>query len=224
MVFLYNNQKGGIEMKVLMIGGSYFLGRLCTMHFSKQWDCTLINRGHYSMKDYHVTEYFFDRHDMKAWQQLPYEEYDAVIDFCAYQSGDIQTIIKALNGRIHHYVFISTVDVYKRQTGVCKTEDHPLETRQFEGDAGAYITGKVQLEQELVHLSKEYQIPYTILRPGQIYGPFNYAPRESLLIERVVKGLPLFSLHDATLPFQMVYVEDVVNAIEKVVEKRAYNK
>ena len=129
-----------------------------------------------------------------------------------------------MNGRIHHYVFISTVDVYKRQTGVCKTEDHPLETRQFEGDAGAYITGKVQLEQELVHLSKEYQIPYTILRPGQIYGPFNYAPRESLLIERVVKGLPLFSLHDATLPFQMVYVEDVVNAIEKVVEKRAYNE
>lgn len=224
MVFLYNNQKGGIEMKVLMIGGSYFLGRLCTMHFSKQWDCTLINRGHYSMKDYHVTEYFFERHDMKAWQQLPYEEYDAVIDFCAYQSGDIQTVIKALNGRIHHYVFISTVDVYKRQTGVCKTENHPLETRQFEGDAGAYITGKVQLEQELMHLSKEYQIPYTILRPGQIYGPFNYAPRESLLIERVVKGLPLFSLHDATLPFQMVYVEDVVNVIEKVVEKRAYNE
>lgn len=223
MVFLYNNQKGGIEMKVLMIGGSYFLGRLCTMHFSKQWDCTLINRGHYSMKDYHVTEYFFDRHDVKAWQQLPYEEYDAVIDFCAYQSGDIQTVIKALNGRIHHYVFISTVDVYKRQTGVCKTENHPLETRQFEGDAGAYITGKVQLEQELQSLSKEYHIPYTILRPGNIYGPFNYAPRESVLIERAVKGWPLFSIQDAQCTFQLVYVKDVVSAIEKVVEKKAYN-
>ena len=33
MVFLYNGGKGGIEMKVLMIGGSYFLGRLCTMRF-----------------------------------------------------------------------------------------------------------------------------------------------------------------------------------------------
>ena len=224
MVFLYNGGKGGIEMKVLMIGGSYFLGRLCTMRFSKKWDCTLVNRGHYSMQAYHVHECFFDRHDIKAWQQLPYEKYDAVIDFCAYQPGDIQTVIEALAGRIQHYVFISTVDVYKRQTGVYKTEDHPLETRQFEGDAGAYITGKVQLEQELIDLAKRHQIPYTILRPGQIYGPFNYAPRESLLIERAVKGLSLFSLHDASLPFQMVYVEDVVDAIEKVVEKKAYDE
>lgn len=209
-------------MKILMIGGSYFLGRLCTMKFAKNWDCTLVNRGHYSMKDYGVKEYVFDRHDSDSWKQLPEEEFDAVIDFCAYQPGDIQTVIESYRGRFRHYVLISTVDVYKRQTGVLKTEEHPLETRHFEGEIGNYITGKVLVEKELLTLSKLHDIPYTILRPGNIYGPFNYAPRESLLIERAVKGLPLFSLYDASLPFQMVYVDDVVQAIEKVIERKSY--
>ncbi len=211
-------------MKVLIIGGSYFLGRLCTMSFAKKWNCTLVNRGHYTMADYDVKAYVFDRHDKSSWQQLPKEDYDVVIDFCAYQPGDIQTVIESFSGRFRHYVFISTVDVYQRQTGINKTEEHPLETRHFAGEAGEYITGKVLLEQELIKMSNQYQMPYTILRPGNIYGPFNYAPRESLFIERVVKGLPLFSLHDAPFPFQMVYVEDVVQAIEKVIVKKAYNE
>ena len=71
MVFLYNEDKGGIFVKVLVIGGSYFLGRVLTMSLSKQWDMTLVNRGHYSMKDYGVLEYIFDRHDLDAWQKLP---------------------------------------------------------------------------------------------------------------------------------------------------------
>ena len=49
MVFLYNGEKGGIFVKVLVIGGSYFLGRVLTMSLSKQWDMTLVNRGHYSI-------------------------------------------------------------------------------------------------------------------------------------------------------------------------------
>ena len=42
-------------------------------------------------------------------------------------------------------------------------------------------------------------------------------------IERAVKGWPLFSIQDAQCTFQLVYVKDVVSAIEKVVEKKAYN-
>lgn len=223
MVFLYNGDKGGIFVKVLVIGGSYFLGRVLTMSLSKQWDMTLVNRGHYSMKDYGVLEYILDRHDLDAWQKLPKEDYDVVIDLCAYQKGDIQTVIQSFPGQIRHYILISTVDVYQHQTGLDKDEQHPLETRQFEGETGAYILGKIQLEQELQSLSKEHHIPYTILRPGNIYGPFNYAPRESVLIERAVKGWPLFSIQDAQCTFQLVYVKDVVSAIEKVVEKKAYN-
>lgn len=211
-------------MKVLVIGGSYFLGRVLTMSLSKKWDITLVNRGHYSMQEYGVAEFFFDRHDKQGWKNMPAQCYDAVIDLCAYQKGDIETVIQSFSGQIKHYILISTVDVYYRQTGIYKDESQPLETRHFQGEVGEYIFQKVALEKELKQLSDEYTLPYTILRPGNIYGPFNYAPRESLLIQRAVTGQPLFSLKDATKPFQMVYVKDVVLAIEQAVEKKAYHQ
>ncbi len=207
-------------MKILIIGGSYFVGRVLTLMASKNHELTLVNRGHYSMEDYGVKEYHFDRHDQMAWRNMSYENYDAVVDLCAYQKGDIQIVANCLNGNIKHYVFISTVDVYQRQTGVYKDENHPLEFRHFNGEVGDYICGKVALEKEL----QEIGIPYTSLRPGNIYGPFNYAPRESEFIKRVTHKEPLYNINEAQAKFQLVYVKDVVNAILKVIENKAYHK
>lgn len=211
-------------MKVLIIGGSYFVGRLLTMSAASRWDITLVNRGHYSMKKWASQEYHFDRHDAAAWEHLPIEHYDAVIDLCAYQQNDISTILSHFRGTIRHYLLVSTVDVYQRGGETVKDESYPLETRQFGGEAGEYITQKIKLETELQQLCQEYDTAYTILRPGQIYGPFNYAPRESQLISRLVSGLPLYDLSDAQAVFQMVYVQDVVSAIISSVEKQAYQK
>lgn len=207
-------------MKILVIGGSYFVGRIFTIYASKKHELTLINRGHYSMKEYGVKEYHFDRHDTNAWKNLPYDEYDAVVDFCAYQKGDIASVVEHYLGKIKHYILISTVDVYQRQTGLYKDETHELEKRHFEGEIGDYIHGKVELEKELT----EIKIPYTSLRPGNIYGPFNYAPREVEFIKRVVYQKPLYIIEETQAKFQLVYVEDVVDAILKVIEKKAYNK
>ncbi len=45
-------------MKILIIGGSYFLGRVLTMLSSTKFELTLVNRGRYSMKQFGVKEYF----------------------------------------------------------------------------------------------------------------------------------------------------------------------
>lgn len=209
-------------MKVLVIGGSYFLGRVFTMLSYHDFELTLVNRGHYSMKSMNVKEYHFDRHDTNAWQSLPIENYDAVVDFCAYQKGDIKTIVENLKGQIHHYVFISTVDVYQRQTGLCLDETSSLEMRLFGGDVGEYIAQKVILENELREINDIYHIPYTSIRPGNIYGPFNYAPRESEFIRRLALQQPLLRLTDAQATFQLVYVKDVVQAIQLAIKKKAY--
>lgn len=207
-------------MNILIIGGSYFLGRILTMNLARKHQLTLVNRGTYSMKQYGVKEYHFDRHDEKSWKNLPYQDYDVVIDLCSYNKGDIQTVIDSLNGSIKHYIFISTVDVYKHQTGLHKDENHVLEDRHLGGEVGEYIIHKILLEYEL----EKSGVPYTILRPGNIYGPYNYAPRESLFIKRIVHHEPLLSIKEADAMFQLVYVEDVVKAIEKSIEKAAYNQ
>lgn len=211
-------------MKVLVIGGSYFLGRVFTMLACHEFDLTLINRGNYSMQALNVKEHHFDRHDEKAWQLLPMEDYDAVVDFCAYQKGDIRTVVENFKGKIHHYILISTVDVYQRQTGLCLDEHYSLEERYFSGEVGEYITQKVFLEKELREMNKFHGIPYTSIRPGNIYGPFNYAPRESEFIRCIASHQPLLRLIDAQATFQLVYVKDVANAIRLVIHQKAYNQ
>lgn len=209
-------------MKVLVIGGSYFLGRVFVMFAHEKFDLTLINRGTYSMKSFGVKEYILDRHEEKALSDIDHD-FDVIVDFCAYQQGDIAKIVEYMKGSVKQYIMVSTVDVYQRQTGVIKDETHPLETRRFGGNIGTYIDQKILLENELIKQSRMHHFHYTILRPGMIYGPYNYAPRESELIKRIANHLPLVSLTDANASFQLVYVKDVALAIIQCIEKKAYD-
>ena len=111
-------------MNILIIGGTYFLGRLLTIELCKYHHLTLVNRGTYSMKEYGVKEYHFDRRHQESWHQLESQNFDVVIDLCAYQRNDVQIVLDALKNQIQHYILISTVDVYKHQTGLYKDENH----------------------------------------------------------------------------------------------------
>lgn len=211
-------------MNILVIGGSYFLGRVFTMIASQHHHLTLVNRGRYDMNDFPVEQLHFDRHDITQWQQLSKRKFDVVVDFCAYQQNDIKIVTDILQNNIGQYIYISTVDVYLRQTGQIQDENHPLENRHFAGDEGEYIFQKVLLEKELICQCQKYNIAYNSLRPGNIYGPFNYAPRESLLIKRAIEQQTLFHLIDANAKFQMVYVKDVATAILMIIEQKLYNQ
>lgn len=236
-------------MKILVIGGSYFYGRVFVMLAAKKHAVTVVNRGTYSMEEFGVSQIKGDRHNASLWRQCR-EDYDAVVDFCAYEPDDIGMVLENLSGSIGQYILISTVDVYRRQGGdvanaanavnavpvdavsrrpdILKDEDTPYETRQFPGEAGAYIAGKVALEQELREKCAERGIAYTILRPAILYGPYNYAPRESLFIQMAVKDSVLPCFTDAAGRFQFVYVKDAAEAILKCLGNeracgRAYN-
>lgn len=54
-------------MKILVIGGTYFLGRVFTIVAAREnHELFLINRGTYTMNMPSVTEYHLDRHDMDS--------------------------------------------------------------------------------------------------------------------------------------------------------------
>lgn len=206
-------------MKILVIGGSYFLGRVFTIVASKEHELTLVNRGKYSMAQFGVKEFIADRYDFNTIRNLPKENYDVVVDFCAYNQSDIETFVNSYSGKIKKYVLISTCDVYKRNVEGKKQEDTPLETRRFEGQVGDYIAGKIALEKELVGICKEKEMQYGIIRPSIIYGPYNYAPRESEYIRRIIKNIKIPMPFDSNSKFQMVYVKDVANAILQASKK-----
>lgn len=214
----------GIVLKILLIGGSYFFGRVFVMEAAKNHDITVLNRGTYSMEGFGVKQVTGDRNDKNLLKSIT-EDYDVLVDFCGYHEHDVENILNHVKGHIGHYIFISTVDVYQRGISGYKDEDTPLETRRFPGDAGAYITGKVALEKELCFFCKERNIPYTILRPAILYGPFNYAPREGVFIQLMVQQGLLPIISDADGCFQMIYVKDAANAVIRCMgNEKTYGK
>ena len=214
-------------MNLLVIGGSYFYGRVFVMEAVREHsDCniTVLNRGTYSMQEFGVSQIKGDRRDASVLA-LCDRSYDAVIDFCAYNEGDVETVVSGITGDIGQYILISTVDVYERGNGCVKTEEHALEERHFAGEAGTYIAGKVALEKELKRVCGDRNIPYTILRPAILYGPYNYAPRESAYIQMMLFNHVLPHFTDADGRFQFVYVKDAAHAVLQAIgNEKAYGQ
>ncbi len=203
-------------MKLLIIGGSYFVGKCFVSLASPSNELTLLNRGNNPLNIEGIKELHLDRRDAEALSKLDHCEYDAVIDFCAYQKGDIKLIFDHLNGSFKQYIFISTVDVYRHGTGILLDEEGPFEDRNFGGEAGNYILGKVALEGELRECCRERDIAFTSLRPSFIYGPGNYAPREGIYFNWIEKAGQIIHPSDSDGSFQMIYVRDMAEAILKV--------
>lgn len=208
---------------LLLIGGTYFLGRVFTMMALQQgYKVSLMNRGTYSMKALgDVTEYRCDRRDLQKLETLQVEPYyDAIIDFCAYEEGDIYGIVDHLHTKCGQYIYISTADVTAPSSGV-RDEQSPTRTEHGKGQVFDYLWKKLQLETEVKGAAQRKGFAYTIIRPAFIFGPFNYAPRESWYIKNIIEGRPIPHPSDATGKFQMVYVKDAAQALFLCVENPA---
>ena len=198
-------------MKLLLIGGSYFLGRVFALEAEKAGhEVSVFNRGSRPLGKSGIREFKGDRHEVSSLAVTGEETFDAVIDFCAYQEGDIEKVFSGIGRRAGQYIFVSTADVYRRQVGYIKDESTPFEERRISGMAGEYISGKVALEKELVNCSIRWGVPYTSVRPVMIYGPYNYAPRESLFARLAAEDCPVPYPADASGRWQFIYVKDAV--------------
>lgn len=218
-----------MKKKILVIGGSAFVGRIFSIQTSKreeEFELHVVNRGHYPLNLENVKEYKCDRHTPHTLARiLPDIVFDALVDFCAYTPGEIQSLLGVLGGRIKQYIFFSTASVYAPLDHSIKRESDPV-VQQAEGDSPVsdYIYNKLLLERELIEGCGAAGIPYTIFRPTFIYGPFNYAPRESYFIELIARKYTVPVPVDATAKFSFVYVFDVADAVLLTIgDSRAYD-
>ena len=84
-------------MNILVIGGSYFLGRVFALEAIKRGHTqTLLNRGTHPLRRPEIREIYGDRHDVTSFHILRGQEYDAVVDFCAYHKGDTEQAFQGL--------------------------------------------------------------------------------------------------------------------------------
>lgn len=213
---------------ILVIGGTYFTGRVFAMVASANPDIhlTFINRGSYSMQHLpNTTEYKCDRNDLAGLSAIPEAEYDAVVDFCAYAEDDARKLLTNLKGKFGQYILLSTADVYDWTIRAPRDENTPLQATKAPGPAGDYMWNKKLLEEDSRAICKELNIPITIFRPSFIYGPFNYAPREAFYVQLICNRQTIPQPIDSDSQFSFVYVKDVANAILAAIgNEKAYNE
>jgi 2'-hydroxyisoflavone reductase len=207
-----------MRRNILIIGGSYFVGRVCVEMLAEDPDnqITLVNRGNQPIGRPGVVEIVCDRHDYRLKKALPQKTWQAVIDFCAYTPLDVVQLMLAVpNEAMEHYIFISTVSVYAETMDLPVKEDMPkLQVPQKELSLAAdYGYNKWQAEQKVAEYCAKSNIPYTILRPAIIYGKYNYAPRESYFFDLISKGRTVILPKNTLALYQFVSVWDVAKII-----------
>ena len=203
---------------ILIIGGSYFAGRVCVETLAKEPDnrITVVNRGNRPIGRQGVAEIVCDRHDYRLKEALPQLKWQAVIDFCAYAPLDvIQLMVAVPNEAMEHYIFISSASVYADTMKLPVKEEAPkLTAPQKElGVAADYGFNKWQAEQKVAEYCAKSRIPFTILRPAIIYGKYNYAPRESYFFDLIAKGRTIALPKNELALYQFVSVWDVAKII-----------
>ncbi len=207
---------------ILIIGGSYFAGRVLVESLirNKNYNIFVYNRGRIPFGREEVTEIVGDRDDeSRIRHAIPEKDWYALVDFCAYTPDQIEIMIRSLPGTLKHYIYISTTSVYANSCNLPITEESPkLSGPQPELGAYAdYGYNKWLAEIKLKQECEKKTIPFTSLRPTIIYGKYNYAPRESYFFDLMRRDKPLI-IPDIDLSlFSFVWVEDVAKIIMKCI-------
>jgi nucleoside-diphosphate-sugar epimerase len=214
---------------VLVIGGSYFVGRVFVEELSRNPDYSIyvMNRGNVPLNIKGITEIKCDRHDTEAMcEAIPSKEWNAIVDFCAYTPEDIAMMISALPSHaIGQYIFISTSSIYEKTNNLPIGEEAAKLTGPQPGPHGDYAYNKNLAEEELKSQCTENNIPWTIFRPAFIYGKYNYAPREGYFFDLVEEGKTIILPDNELALFTFVSVWDVARAIiECMGNRNAYTK
>ena len=207
-------------MHVLVIGGTRFVGRLLTYRLiAARHRVTLFNRG--TMTDPfgdRVERLVGDRTTPDFERLLASRTFDAVVDFAAYVGSDVQRSIDLFSGRIGHYVFISTGQVYLVRAAApvpAREEDYhgatiPEPSDPHDRDDFSYGIGKRACEDALAAAP---DFPSTRLRIPMVNGERDHHRRIESYLHRLLDGHELVVPDGGTRPMRHVYGDDVARTI-----------
>ncbi|AKU14401.1 BssK [Azoarcus sp. CIB] len=204
--------------RVLVIGGSYFSGRVFVEEALKMPGAELhvFNRGHFPLRMEGVTEHVGNReHPEEVRDAIPGGEWDAVVDFCAYTPAHVETLLGNLRGRVRQFLLISTTTVYRNPSGGPLDENAPLlDGPQPElGEYAGYGYEKCLAEDAARRECERLGIGLTVLRPAIIYGYYNYAPRETYFFDRLRNREPIVIPDPTRSSFNFIWVVDMARLL-----------
>jgi 2'-hydroxyisoflavone reductase len=208
-------------MKLLVIGGTIFLGRhIVDAALAAGHEVTLANRGKTNADLYpSVQKLVIDRDgDISA---LSTGNWDAVIDTCGYVAGHTRSVAEALQDRVGHYNFISTVSVYADMSkpgvdidALTATTDNPYATEVTNETYGALKAVCEDVVRDV------YGERACIVRPGLIVGPYDPSDRFTYWPRRFDLGGEAVVPDAKDMPVQLADVRDLAEWCVRLAENK----
>jgi 2'-hydroxyisoflavone reductase len=177
-------------MKILVLGGTNFIGRLFIERIrdNANYDITLCNRGKTNAGLFDGLKHISLERNEGDLSVITNTVWDRVVDFSGYYPVPFEKLIDAISKNVHRYIFISTVSVYDLDKYANLTVTEKFETLACSPEQkvsklpDAYGEKKAEMERYL--LANE-DMDTMVLRPSLIYGQYDPTDRLYYWLNRV---------------------------------------
>jgi 2'-hydroxyisoflavone reductase len=208
-------------MKVLVLGGTRFLGRhLVRALLSKHHEVTLFNRGRSGPDLFPELETIHgDREGGVQALAAAARRWDAVIDTCGYLPRVVRDSVGALRRCTETYAFVSSISAYAGFPGPETAEDAPLAALAdpaSEDVQAHYGALKAACEREV---QQAFGARAFVVRPGLIVGPYDPTGRFTYWPRRVAAGGEVLAPGDPEAPVQFIDVRDLAEWIVRALTR-----
>lgn len=209
-------------MKVLVLGGTQFLGRhLVETLVAAGHRVSILNRGYTpDALPAEVERLRGDRDTgVGGLAALAGRAWDACVDVSGYTPRQVRVSAEALRERVARYVFVSAVSVYGDPTRRPVVETHPRlppaaeDVHEVNGET--YGPLKVACE-NLVQLI--YAGRCTLLRPQIVVGPHDPSGRYACWVQRAMRGGEMLAPGDGSDHLQVIDVRDLARFACEAIE------
>ena len=207
-------------MKILVIGGTLFIGRqLVTELLKAGHEVAIMHRKPKHDFGRRVENLVADRNDAAAVREaVGMRRFDVVFDNVydwerGTTAAHVEATLRAVETvRLTRYIFMSSVAAYgdglnHYENDALAPDDHP----------DPYVRNKAQTERTLFRLHQRTGVPVVTFRPPFVYGPENPYYREAFFWDRLRAGRPIILPGDGHRLMQFAYVKDVVQACLRAV-------
>jgi 2'-hydroxyisoflavone reductase len=208
-------------MKVLVLGGTVFLGRAFTdAALESGIEVVHFNRGQSSPPDERVTRITGDRNDEEALRKAASQgPWDVVIDTSGYLPQVVCKSAAALRESAARYLFVSSISAYSgegfHETSPLQPVPDPLPDAMTPDKYGGLKAGCEAVTNEA------FGERAIIVRPGLIVGPHDPTDRFTWWPHRVALGGRVAAPGRPVRTVQFIDVRDLARWMVRVTEKNA---
>jgi 2'-hydroxyisoflavone reductase len=207
-------------MKLLILGGTLFLGRhLTEAAQARGHEVTLFNRGRTNAALFPDIETIHGDRE-QGLEPLRGRQWDAVIDTCGYVPRIVGDAARFLSDAVEHYTFVSSASVYchLEQKSIAENASLQEPPAPDNEDTAVYYGGlKVACERAVEEVFCNRSL---LLRCGLLVGPHDPTGRFTYWVRRVAQGGAVLAPGAPDRVVQFIDTRDCADWTIRMIEAR----